>query len=237
MCHANNIYSICLYSFNYTAPTIILELGYTSAIAQLLTVPIYLLGVISTLVISVLSDRKKSRWPFIVGPYCVSMLAYVGKFTPGDVVCAIYDKALITIPGLLAIPHPKLTGLTYGLLFAIPAGGHPPLLTCLAWVANNLAPSWKRSIGMALLISLGNVGGIIGSNIFLESQRPNYWLGYGFCVGITFCAIISAFGLRFSYARANSKRDKISVDEARARHSPEELIMMGDKSPLYRYVL
>ena len=76
---ANIHRSICLYGFNYTAPSIILQLGYTTAIAQLLTVPLYMLGVVTTLIVSVWSDRVKSRWPFIVGPYCITMLAFIGK--------------------------------------------------------------------------------------------------------------------------------------------------------------
>lgn len=90
---------------------------------------------------------------------------------------------------------------------------------------------------MALLISIGNVGGIIGSNIFLERQKPQYWTGYGICVAITLCAIISTFGLRVSYARSNARRDRMSMEEVQARHSKEELIMLGDKSPAYRYVV
>ena len=39
------------------APTVILELGYSAAQAQLLTIPIYVLGVISTITFSVLADK------------------------------------------------------------------------------------------------------------------------------------------------------------------------------------
>lgn len=78
MAASDNAHSICLYGFNYTAPTIINQLGYTAANAQLLTVPLYGAGVISTIVLSIWSDNVKVRWPFIVFPYCVSMLGFVG---------------------------------------------------------------------------------------------------------------------------------------------------------------
>lgn len=135
------------------------------------------------------------------------------------------------------MPHPKLPGLTYAFLFTIPAGAYPAVNASLAWFSNNLAPSWKRSIGMALLNAIGSVGGIIGSNIFLENQAPHYWLGYGFCVGIVFSSILSGFGLLVLYSRENAKRDRLPVEEVKAKYSKEELIMMGDKSPLYRYVV
>lgn len=49
-------------------------------------------------------------------------------------------------------------------------------------MGNNLAPSWKRAVGMAFVNSGGNLGGLVGSNIFLDSEAPHYPLGYGICV-------------------------------------------------------
>ncbi|KIX03060.1 uncharacterized protein Z518_06610 [Rhinocladiella mackenziei CBS 650.93] len=208
--------SICLYGFTYSAPTIILELGYSSAQAQLLTIPVYFLGVCSTIFFSVLADRHQSRWPFIVVPFSVALVGFIG---------------------LLSIPHPKLPGLTYAFLFTIPAGVYPPLIGCLSWVGNNLAPTWKRAVGMALLISIGNMGGAIGSNIFLAEQAPHYWLGYGIGTGMVAAAIVSTFVLRIAYGVLNKKRDLTSEEEIRAKYSEEELLDLGDKSPLYRYVV
>jgi hypothetical protein len=59
----------------------------------------------------------------------------------------------------------------------VPAGVYPRIIGILAWTRNNLALTWKHAIGMALLISLGNHGGAIDSNIFLQEQITRYWLG------------------------------------------------------------
>ena len=104
----------------------------------------------------------------------------------------------------------------------------------LAWSGNNLAPTWKRAVGMALLISLGNLGGAIGSNIFIEQQKPRYWLGYGFCLGICAAAIACVTLLKFSWAWENKKRDAVDEAEVRSRYTEQELLQLGDKSPLYR---
>ncbi|TVY83547.1 putative transporter [Lachnellula suecica] len=204
-----------------SAPTIINQLGYTAANAQLLNeqsdsitaIPIYTLGVISTLVFSHIADRYQTRWPFIVAPFCIAMVGLIG---------------------LISIPHPRLPGLTYAFLFTIPAGVYPPLIGILSWFGNNLAPSWKRAVGMALLISLGNLGGAVGSNIFIERQAPDYWLGYGFCLGIVSAAITCTVILRVAYGRVNKERDLMNEEEVRAMYTEEELLDMGDKSPLYR---
>lgn len=208
--------TIPLYSFTYSAPTIILGLSYSAAHAQLLTIPIYFVGMCSTIFFSYMADKHQTRWPFIIGPYSVAIIGFIG---------------------LLAIPHPRFPGLTYAFLFAIPAGVYPPLTCILAWMGNNLAPSWKRAPGMAFLISMGNLGGLVGSNIYLENQKPHYWLGCGFCLGILLAAVMSTAVLRVAYARENEKRDLLSETEVRERYTENELLDMGDKSPLYRYVV
>lgn len=90
---------------------------------------------------------------------------------------------------------------------------------------------------MALLITLGNFGGAVGSNIFLQHERPHYWTGYGFCIGILTVAICSTLVLRWAYLSENKRRDQIPLEEVRARYTEQELLDLGDRSPLYRYVL
>jgi MFS family permease len=206
-------------------------------VAQLLTVPVYTFGVISVVAFSWVADRKQVRWIFVAGPYCISAAGFLA---------------------LLVIPHPRLPGLTYFFLFFVTAGLYPALISLLSWIGNNLAPSWKRAVGMALLISGGNLGGAAGSNIFLSSQAPRYPLGYGMCVSISLmssmlwpllltmecsklamnvAAIAAAVVLRFAYVGINKRRDRKDPAEIREKYSEEELLAMGDKSPLYRYVV
>jgi len=87
---------------------------------------------------------------------------------------------------------------------------------------------------MALLISLGNLGGAVGGNIFIAKQAPHYWLGYGFGLGIVTSAIACTFILKSTYKTINANRDKISEEEVRTKYTEEELLDMGDQSPLYR---
>jgi hypothetical protein len=103
--------------------------------------------------------------------------------------------------------------------------------------ANNLAGSWKRSIGMGLQICVGNLGGAIGSNIYLAKQAPHYWLGYGFSLGIILAAIVSGFALRFFLNRENERRARMSPEEIHEKFTETELLEIGDRSPLFRYTL
>lgn len=205
-----------LYAFNFTLPTIINRLGYSRTNAQLLTVPIYVLAIICNISSGYLADRLRTRWLFIVVPSSLAILALVG---------------------LISVPHPRLPGLAYFLLFLLPAGLYPGILAIVTWQSNNIAPSAKRAIGMAVFLMIGNLGGLAGSNIFLTREAPHYWTGYGtgigFCIVAIFCAVI----LRLAFTRINKKRDALDEDEVRAKHSDGELEAMGDSGPLYRYVV
>ena len=64
------------YALKFTMPTIVKSMGFTSANAQLLTIPPYICGAISAYIVSVLADRASWRMPYIVGPQACVIAAY-----------------------------------------------------------------------------------------------------------------------------------------------------------------
>ncbi|EHK42363.1 hypothetical protein TRIATDRAFT_266095 [Trichoderma atroviride IMI 206040] len=208
--------SISSYGFTYTVPTVILELGYTAADAQLLTIPIYVVAMIFTVANAMASDYYRQRTPFILLGVSVGIAGFTA---------------------LLAIPHPQLPGLTYGMLFLATSGIYMSLVPTLCFVANNLAPSSKRAVGMAHLICMGNLGGIAGSNIFLAKEAPHYWTGYGFILGIDCLAFITCLTLRHILMGINKKRDQMTEEDIREKYGNVDLLELGDRSPYFRYTL
>lgn len=103
--------------------------------------------------------------------------------------------------------------------------------------ANNLAGPCKRAIGIGFQLTLGNLGGAVGSNIYLQREAPYYWVGYGFSLAIIVAAVVSAVFLRLALSRINQKRDQMSREEVFARYTRAELSEMGGQSPLFRYTL
>ena len=189
--------SVPAYAFTFTAPQIIVNLGYTAADAQLLTVPIYVGGLITTLICGRLADRYKTRWKFIVFPYTFALIGFIG---------------------LLSVPE-SLPGLTYAFLFPVTMGCYPGVITLVSWIANNLAPSSKRACGMALSLMMANLGGAVGSNIFLASEVPRYWTGYGLSAGFLVVAIGCTVLLRSVLMRENQRRDRLTEGDVRAKYT------------------
>ncbi|KAF2271751.1 MFS general substrate transporter [Westerdykella ornata] len=209
-----------VYGFTATVPTVIADLGYSSANAQLMTIPIYVFATIITLIFAWWSDYKRTRSPFIIAGYCIASCGFIAQ---------------------LAIPHPKYPGLTYGFLFPVAGGLYCPFISLVSWIANSLAPSSKRAVGMALLISVGNMGGIMGSNIYLAREKPKYRTGFGVSLAMCIAAIVMTFVLRWAYSRENAKRDQLlaehTEEEIRAQYTEEQMLELGDRSPFWRYTL
>jgi hypothetical protein len=153
-----------------------------------------------------------------------------------------FSIASVGLLGMLVTRrYPRIAGPSYFFLFFVAAGFYSPFICIVCLIANNLAPSSKRAVGIALLISLGNAGGICGSNIFIAAQAPRYSAGYGTCLGTCVCAIIMAYILRVAFKRENEKRDRFmegkTNTEVRAMFGEQELLDLGDKGPFFRYTL
>lgn len=212
--------TIGTYGFTSTAPTIIQQLGYDSAIAQLMSVPIYVFSLVLVIIFAWASDHYEQRTPFIMAGFALSSVGLIAE---------------------LAIPHPRMTGLSYFFLYLVAGGLFAPFMCVVALISNNLAPSSKRAVALAVLISVGNLGGICGSNIFLAKQLPRYQAGYGTCLGISLAGIVAAYVLRVAYGRENKRRDELvasqSAEQLRGQYTEQELLDLGDRSVFFRYTL
>jgi hypothetical protein len=111
----SNIFSLTSFRFTATVPTVIEQLGYSSANAQLLTIPIYVFAMIIVLVFAFWSDRIQSRSPFIIGGFSIGVVGLIAQ---------------------LAIPHPRFPGLTYGFLFPVAAGFYAPFVSIVCWIGS-----------------------------------------------------------------------------------------------------
>ena len=127
-------------------------------------------------------------------------------------------------------------------------------------LGNNLAGHYKRGVGMALQIGIGNFGGAIASNIYRTQDAPRYVLGRAYLFLLVFLDISNTKGtpavdgieLMFvgigfialpivvlAYVRINARRDAAvkEAEEKGIKLSPEQLRRLGDRAPDFRYTL
>lgn len=202
----------------FTMPSITKNMGFTSSQAQLMTVPPYVAGAIAAITMSKISDRYQRRFPFIFGQMLVVGIGFA-----------------VLLP---LAPHIKhQIAACYIAVILICIGQYPTNPAGSAWISGNLAGEQKRAMGIALNICLGNSGGIVGSYIFLDNEKPGYPTGFGIGLGFSIATLIASTVLEWSYKSINKKRDLLSEDEVRRQYTDEQLMRLGDKSPLFRYKL
>ncbi|KAB8279147.1 major facilitator superfamily domain-containing protein [Aspergillus minisclerotigenes] len=206
------------YALKFTMPQIIKSMGFTSAKAQLLTIPPYAVGAFSAYIFSVFADRYTWRMPFIIIPQLLQVVAFSILFTKAadirDNIALCYFGVCLACFGM----YPILPGVN-------------------AWNVSNLPNPTKRAIGIGYLVCMGNAGGIIGSFIYQEKEAPRYPTGYGNSFAFASAGLVACLVLEFCLFRLNKQKAQLSDAEIRDRYTDEELNEMGEKSPLFKYTL
>lgn len=192
-------------------------MGFSDTNAQLTSAPPYVAAAISAIVFARLSDHFYWRMPFVVVPMLIVIVAY---------------SIIISLKGELQANM----GVAYFAVVLAVIGIYPIQAAAASWNANNIAPAARRAIGIALMNCVGNVGGILGSFMYLESESPKYYTGFGISIALAGVGIIVAALLEWSYKIANNRKAALE-GEARVRYTEEELFDMGDRSPLFKHVL
>ncbi|KAJ5762536.1 uncharacterized protein N7511_005918 [Penicillium nucicola] len=177
--------SLPLYTLSLFLPTIIKELGFSAAKAQLLSVPPYAVAFVLTISVAIASEKTRIRAPFIMGSSALGCIGYI----------------------LLLSQH--RAGVSYlGTIFAA-AGIYPAVAIVLSWPANNVSGQTKRCIANALQISIGNLGAVLGTQLYRTESAPRYFLGHGFALGYLVANIIVVAILWLVLRRENAEKERL----------------------------
>ncbi|OQD82843.1 hypothetical protein PENANT_c019G04506 [Penicillium antarcticum] len=133
-----------------------LGFGYSAALAQLLTIPVYAAATISCILVGYYSDRTGQRSFFTFACYT-----------------AVFVGFLIAVAPARFIP-----GLTYAGCFIAACGMYPAIPGLLTLSSNNWAPDAKRAVGIAIQIGFGTMAGAAASNFYRSEDAPRYRLGH-----------------------------------------------------------
>jgi MFS family permease len=182
--------SLPLYTLSLFLPTIISKLGYTAAHAQLLTVPPYAVATILTVIVAVLAEKTHKRAPFIIASSSFAIVGYII---------------------LLTAPTSK-PGVSYlGTIFAA-AGIYPSTAIVLSWPAANVSGQSKRATATAMTITIGNLGAVLGTQLYRPKTSPRWHLGHGFALGYLCCNILVVNVLWACLRKENAKKREREAD-------------------------
>lgn len=221
-----------LYSLALFTPTIIAALDFTGASANLLSVPPYVLGTITTLTTAFVADRYMIRGPFIIFWAC------------------------ITIAGYAILISDVSAGVKYFGIFLTVAAVSPNIALAISWVGANFGPMYVRATVMGFFFTIGNSAGLISSNIYPTKESPRFIKGHAINLAFAGVTIISASLIMLSHWNDNRKRDQISVAHPDGRdvdpsrlntesekqrwgyegYTRDQLLALGDRHKGFRYV-
>ncbi|KAL1301875.1 hypothetical protein AAFC00_006057 [Neodothiora populina] len=182
--------SIAIFGFGTFLPTIIKGLGYTSLQANYLTVPVYLFATCTLVAATFISDRLRKRVLVLSVLPLPVIIGYI-------IVCGTANHAV-----------------GYFAMFLCGGGIYAFNCLLLTWVSNNLAPDYKRSVGVPVFICLGNISGIVASNIYPSTDSPRYITGNAVSAGMESLALGCILAMWMILRNRNLEKEKMRMDGA-----------------------
>ncbi|KAH9017354.1 MFS general substrate transporter [Lactarius deliciosus] len=201
-----------LYGISLFLPSIIHTFGFSTAVSQLLTVPPYIVATVVVYVFALWSDRIQRRSPFILAGLSMLLIGFSINISNAS-------------PGVKY----------FGTFFCV-TGSYAAFPGVVSWLGNNLAGQYKRGVGMALHIGIGNFSGAIASNVFRTQDAPRYILGHGIMLMFVGIGFVTIPIILLTYRRINRARDEAAARPDVVKLSVKQLRELGDRAPDFRYM-
>ncbi|OHW97753.1 major facilitator superfamily transporter [Colletotrichum incanum] len=187
------------YALAYFLPIILqVNMGFDVGAAQCLVAPPYAFAGIVMFGTAWLGDKMKFRGPVIL----INMM--------------------FCIVGLPIMGFHSSAAVRYFGVFLTTAGANSNVPAVMAYQANNIRGQWKRAFCSATLVSFGGIGGIAGSLLFREQDKPHYRPGMYACIACSLLTVVLVGLLTFDAYVKNKKADRgekeLEADDEGAQH-------------------
>jgi hypothetical protein len=190
---------VSLYAVQTFLPAIIKGLGYTSVRANLMTVPVYLLGMVWFLFIAYMSDRTRKRGVWIGFPLLL-MIA-------GEAILIAATKTQVRFFGC----------------FVTILGIYPTVGLSIMWLSDNVGRHFKRASMVGLVLTIANTSGVAVGQIYRTQEAPRYVKGLTISLGLNVLALACIIGLMSGMWWVNRKRhEKLVAAEQAGTPLPEQ---------------
>ncbi|PPJ58371.1 hypothetical protein CBER1_10784 [Cercospora berteroae] len=163
-------------------------MGFTVAQSQCLVAPPYAFAAVVMWVESWIGDKYRMRGPQLI------------------------FNATVAIIGLTLMGWAKSSGVRYLGVFICCAGVQANVVMTMSFQANNIRGQWKRAFCSASLVGLGGIGGIAGSLVFREIDKPRYIPGLWACITASLITIVVTLILQLHFKLQNRAADRGEKD-------------------------
>ena len=161
-------------------------MNYSPVTSQILSAPPYIFSFLVVVISAYHSDRRRNRGHFILFH---AIVAGIGYF-------------VIAAAGFL-----RANSLwRYAGVFLASAGFFSAVTLIITWTVNNQDTASRRGTGVAMLNVIGQLGPLLGTRLYPDSDKPYYVRGMSVCGGFMLLVGILALVLRYILARKNLRR-------------------------------
>ncbi|KAK2671202.1 Major facilitator superfamily [Fusarium oxysporum f. sp. vasinfectum] len=190
------------------------SLGYTNEMAQLMSVPPYVVACLFTIGGGFAADRHGQRGIYMIF-FCV-----------------------VAIIGFIILATVDSHGAKYFAAFLITCGIYPNVPQGVAWNGNNIGGSLKRGVGIAMHVGFGNLGGAVSGFVYRKDDAPDYRSGHWTLVATTTMSCILSILMTIYLRRENARRDQTHKAPHEYTRAEKELEQdSGDNATFFRYTV
>ena len=175
---------------------------YSTLVSQALSAPPYFVAFLVVLVTAFLSDRSQNRSHYVIFHALLGGFGYLS----------------IAIGGVLRVD----SGWRYVGVYPAAAGFFSAITLILTWTINNQDSDSKRGTGVVMLNLLGQLGPLVGTRLYPDSDKPYYVKGMAVCSLFMFLVALLAWWLRRLLIKENKKRTQL--EEVLGKGEDEALV-------------
>ncbi|KAK8125162.1 MFS general substrate transporter [Apiospora kogelbergensis] len=203
-----HLFTLCFFCCDITAasmsafsPTILTELGWTNTVAQLMAMPVWASGMVSSFLVTWLASRLNLRTPFVLGAIIFQLVGWI----------------------IMRVYAPK-AGVRYLALFLMSIGTFPQMPILLGWLSANLRGRRYLAVGMAWMMGFGNCANFVSGNVFIQDEAPRYETGFTTGLVFTIGGAVLVGSVCMLLAMKNKRRKQLrSQMTAAERDSHDEV--------------
>jgi len=159
------------------------------------------------------------------------LAARIGRRAP-----LIIGSALVAILGYIVLLTTKTPGAQYlGVHFAA-LGVYTGNALLLSWPSENISGQTKRAVGVAMQITIGDLGAITGVLLYRPAfSAHRFRMPHIIAIGYLAFSVVIAGALWYSMAKENRRRAQIIAAGKDEKVDLETKLVLGDREIHWRY--
>lgn len=203
------------YSINILLPRVLQSMEFSPQGIKFVSIPVYIGASVTCILLAIISDKIASRSPVLILSFFMMICGFIVV--------------------LLSEVHDTRGSVAYSGIFLASVGVHTAIPGSITWLSNNTMGSAKRIFALAIQIGFGELGGIVATYMYLNTNAAKTW-GHSLMIIIACIGLLTVILLTFIYSRINRQRELICASRGYIKVSNYELNLIGDKFPTFKYM-